>query len=264
MRLYWEVARTTARRTATYRAATFAGIVTNTVFGFILSYVMLAVFRERPTIGGFDAVDAVTFTFVTQGLLMVVGIFGSDYEMAYRVQSGEVAMDLSRPYDYQAWWAAVAYGKSFFYACARAAPPFLVGALVLHLRLPPHAWIWPAFALAVFLAVGVAFAFGFVVQLSAFWVVDVRGPSQIAWMPAGFLAGSYVPMFLFPDGIEQVVRLLPFAAMIQLPVEVFLGKHSGGDLLALYGMQVGWLVVLLALGRLVLARATRRVVVHGG
>ena len=58
MRLYWEVARTTARRLATYRAATFAGVVTNTVFGFILSYVLLAVFRERPDIDGFDAVDA--------------------------------------------------------------------------------------------------------------------------------------------------------------------------------------------------------------
>jgi len=264
MRLYWEVARTTARRASTYRAATFAGIVTNTVFGFILAYVMLAVFRERPTIGGFDAVDAVTFVFVSQGLLMVVGIFGSDYEQAYRVQSGEVAMDLSRPYDYQAWWAAVAYGKSFFYVCARSAPPFLMGALVLHLQLPPHPWIWPAFALAVFLAVGVAFAFGFVVQLSAFWVIDVRGPSQIAWLPAGFLAGTYVPVFLFPAGLAHVARLLPFASMIQVPVEIFLGKHRGGDLAGLYAMQVMWLVVLLALGRMALARAVRRVVIHGG
>ena len=54
MRLYWEVARTTARRQATYRTATLAGIFTNTVFGFILAYVMVAVFRARPEIGGFD------------------------------------------------------------------------------------------------------------------------------------------------------------------------------------------------------------------
>lgn len=264
MRLYWEVARTTARRMATYRAATVAGIVTNTVFGFILSYVLLAVFGERPAIGGFDAVDAVTFTFVTQGLLMVVGIFGSDFEMAYRVQSGEVAMDLMRPYDYQGWWAAVAYGKSFFYAWARGLLPFVLGALVLHLRLPTDAWVWPAFALGVVLAVGVAFAWGFLVQLSAFWVLDVRGPAQIAWLPAQFLAGTFVPVVLFPDGLERVARALPFAAMIQLPVEIFLGKHEGFDLLGLYALQVLWLVVLVALGRVVLARAVRRVVVHGG
>ena len=35
MRLYWEVARVMARRLRAYRAATFAGVVTNTVFGYL-------------------------------------------------------------------------------------------------------------------------------------------------------------------------------------------------------------------------------------
>jgi hypothetical protein len=111
MRLYVEVSRATARRMSTYRGAAFAGVVTNTVFGFILAYVLRAVFRERGVIDGFDAADAVTFTFVTQGMLMVVGIFGRS-EQADRVRTGEVAMDLSRPYDYQAWWAAVALRRN--------------------------------------------------------------------------------------------------------------------------------------------------------
>ena len=264
MRLYWEVARTTARRLATYRAATFAGIVTNTVFGFILSYVLLAVFRQRPDIDGFDAVDAVTFTFVVQGLLMVVGIFGTDYEQAERVKTGEVALDLSRPYDYQGWWAAVAYGKALFYCWARGIPPFVVGALALDVRLPDQPWVWPAFLASVVLAVGVAFGWGFLLQLSAFWIVDVRGPNQIGWVAAHFLSGMFVPLFLFPDGAERVVRVLPFASMMQLPAEVFLGRHAGLDLLGVYAIQAAWLVALVAAGRLVMARAVRKVVIHGG
>jgi ABC-2 type transport system permease protein len=264
VRLYWEVARATARRMTTYRGATFAGIFTNTVFGLILSYVLLAVFRERSTVGSFDAVDAVTFTFVVQGLLMVVGIFGNDREMASRILTGEVALDLCRPYDYQGWWAAVAYGKASFYVWARGIVPFAVGALVFHLRLPTEPWIWPAFALSVLLAVGLAFAWGFLLQLSAFWIVDVRGPSQIGWFLAQFLAGMLVPLVLFPDGLERWVRALPFPGMLQLPAEVFLGKHTGVDLVLTYTTQLAWLVVLLAAGRLVLARAVRRVVVHGG
>ncbi|MBV9255191.1 MAG: ABC transporter permease, partial [Actinobacteria bacterium] len=35
MRLYWEVARRGFRRYATYRAATVAGVFTNSVFGLI-------------------------------------------------------------------------------------------------------------------------------------------------------------------------------------------------------------------------------------
>jgi ABC-2 type transport system permease protein len=264
VRLYWEVARTTARRLATYRAATFAGVVTNTVFGFILSYVLLAVFRERPDIDGFDAVDAVTFTFVVQGMLMVVGIFGTDYEQAERVKTGEVALDLCRPYDYQAWWAAVAYGRAMFYGWARGIPPFVVAALVLDLRLPADLWVWPAFLAAVVLAVGVAFGWAFILQLTAFWILDVRGPNQIGWVSAQFLSGTFVPLFLFPDGLERVVRALPFASIMQLPVEVFLGRHAGLDLLGVYATQAAWLAALAVAGRLILARAVRKVVVQGG
>lgn len=263
MRLYWQVTRTTARRMTTYRGATFAGVVTNTVFGFILAYVMLAVFSQRPEIGGFDAVDAVTFVFVTQAMLMTVGVFG-DTEMAERVRTGEVAMDLCRPYDYQGWWAGVHYGKAFFYIWARGIPPFAIGALALNLRLPGAPWVWVAFLVAVTLAVGVAFAWGFLLQLTAFWIVDVRGPVQLGWITAQVLSGVFVPLVLFPDALEAIVRALPFASMIQLPVETFLGKHSGADLVGVYATQLVWLAALVMAGRLVLARAVQKVVVHGG
>jgi ABC-2 type transport system permease protein len=267
MRLYLEVARVTARRLRAYRAATLAGIVTNTAFGYILTYVLLAATRDGPVssvgAGGFGAEEAATFTFVIQGLLMVVGIFGS-MEMAARVKTGEVALELAKPYDYQGWWAAVAFGRASFYLWARGVAPFALGALAFDLRLPADAWLWPAFVLAAALAVGLAFAWGFLLQMSAFWIVDVRGPNQLGWVAAQLCAGAFVPLALFPDGAETVVRLLPFASMMQVPAEVFLGRHRGGDLLAAYGVQAAWLAVLVALGRAVLARAERRVVIHGG
>jgi ABC-2 type transport system permease protein len=263
MRLYWEVARSTVRRLTTYRGATFAGVFTNTVFGFLLTYVLLAVFRERPEIGGYDATDAVTFTFVSQGLIMAVGMFG-DLEMALRVRTGDVAIDLFRPYDFQGWWAATAYGRAAFYAVFRGLPPVLIGALAFDLRLPSEAWVWPAFAVSVVLAVGVGFAWGFLLQLSVFWILDVRGPVQIGWVAANFLSGMLVPLVLLPDGFEQAVRVLPFASLIQVPCDVFLGKAQGLDLLVAFAMQAAWIAALTLAGRAVLARAERRVVVQGG
>jgi ABC-2 type transport system permease protein len=264
VRIYAEVARATARRMATYRGATFAGVFTNTVFGFLLAYVLLEVFRGRASIGDFDAVDAVTFTFVAQGLAMPVGVFGNDFEQSQRILTGEVAMDLCRPYDYQSWWAAVAFGKAWFYLWARGVPPFVVGSLFFDLRLPSEPWMWPAFALSVMLGVGIAFALRFIVQLLSFWIVDVRGPNQIVWIIAGLFGGMFAPLVLFPDWIEPLIRALPFAYMIGVPIEVFLGSHRGGDLAAVFAVQLLWLSVLLSAGRALLARAQRRLVIAGG
>lgn len=264
MRLYWEVARATARRMATYRTAAVAGVFTNTVFAFLLSYVMLAVFRERPEIDGFDALDAVTLVFIGQGLYpLSMGSMGVA-EVADRIKSGEVAVDLSRPYDFQAWWAAVAAGRAFHMGLYRGLAPVAVGGIAVGLRWPDSVGVWLLFLVSVALAAAVAFAWGFLLQLCAFWILDVRGPYQIGWLAAQFLSGLHVPVVVFPDGLEAVVRALPFVAMVQLPGELFLGKHPGAGALGVLLVQLGWLGVLVLAGRLVLARAVLKVVVHGG
>ncbi len=51
-RLYAAVAASGFRRYATYRTATAAGVFTNSVFGLILAYTYLAVWNERPHLGG--------------------------------------------------------------------------------------------------------------------------------------------------------------------------------------------------------------------
>lgn len=262
MRLYIEVARRTYTRISTYRSATLAGIFTNTVFGFVFAYVLLAVYEQRPTVGSFDAVDAVTFTFVAQGMAMVLGIFG-DTEMADRITTGDVIVDLQRPYDHQGWWAGVSYGKAAYYAVFRGVPPFLAGAMVFDLRLPAVADA-AAFVLSVVLAVGVAFGWRYLLGLTAFWLLDIRGANQLGWFTAQFFSGMFLPIVFFPDALELLARALPFASMLQLPVEVWLGKHQGGALLGVLTLQAVWLVLLVMAGRWVMARAVRRVVVQGG
>jgi ABC-2 type transport system permease protein len=262
MRLYVEVARRTYGRISTYRSATLAGVFTNTVFGFLLAYVLLAVYAQRSEVGGFDAVDAVTFTFVAQGLLMVLGMF-NDTEIADRITTGDVIVDLQRPYDHQAWWASVSYGKAGYYAIFRGVPPFVVGALVFDLRLPsPGDAV--AFVVSLTLAVGVAFGWRYLLQLTAFWLLDVRGANQLGWLAAQFLSGAFLPIVFFPLWLETICRALPFASMLQLPVEVWLGQYDAVGLVGVFALQAGWAVALVLAGRHVMRRAVRRVVVQGG
>ncbi|MGI8684414.1 MAG: ABC transporter permease [Acidimicrobiales bacterium] len=262
MRVLAVVARQTFRRMTAYRGATAAGLFTNTVFGFLIAYVLLAVYRERPDVGGFDAVDAVTFTFVAQSLIMVVGLFG-DNELPERIRTGDVVADLFRPVDLQAWLAAVAYGKAAFYAIFRGVVPFVVGAVVFDLRTPPPS-VWPWFVVSVLAAVAVAFGWRFLLALSAFWLLDDRGVSGLGLMTALFLSGLFVPVVFFPAWLETLARALPFASMLQVPAEVFLGKHVGADAARTVAVQLAWALALAAAGRVVLARAVRRVVVQGG
>ncbi len=265
MRLYWELARRSFRRFSTYRSATLAGVFTNTVFGFIKAAVLIAVYRERADVGGFDVRDALTFTFVSQGFLVVMGAFAGHLPLADRIQTGDVVADLYRPVDLQAFELAADMGRAAFQCTIRAIVPLLVGGLVFDLRLPSSPAVWLLFAVAVLLGLLVSFAHRFLVTLSTFWTLDYRAASQMSTVVAMFFSGFAIPVVFFPDWLERVARFLPYVGFAQIPIEVLLGKYESGlALAAALASQVAWAVVLFTGGRAVLRAATRRVVVQGG
>lgn len=265
MRVYLAVFACGLRRYATYRAATAAGVLTNCVFGLINALVLLAVFRARPHINGFDASDAVTQVFIAQAMIGPAATFGPPLELGDRIRAGDVAIDLLRPANLTGWWLAHDLGRSAFAFCFRSVPTFAVGAVVFRLTLPSSPYGWAAAATAVVLATLVGFGLRYLYALAGFWVLDTRGITAAAWVLGPFCAGMVLPLVLFPAPLAGVLRVLPWSALVQVPADIWLGQPRlpGGTLGAL-AYQAAWAAVLLTAGSLLTRRATRRVVVHGG
>ena len=261
MTRYWHLARLGFRRYSAYRGATFAGVFTNTVWGFMLVYVNLALFGRRQAVSGYDATDALTYVWISQGLIMTVYIWGWT-EIAQRVRTGDVATDFHRPVDFQGYWLAQDLGRAAYHAVFRGVPPVLLASLFFHLRLPGHPLTWLWFGISLLLAVCISFALRFLANLSAFWIHDHRGVISVTGFAFPFLAGLFgIPLVFLPPAVYRVLAALPFAGMGQAPLSVFLEKPGAAGAVLL---QAVWAVALLALGRLALRAAERRLVVQGG
>ncbi|WP_370419437.1 ABC transporter permease [Streptomyces sp. QH1-20] len=266
MRLYAAVAVSGFRRHATYRVATAAGVFTNTVFGFIIAYTFIALWDERPHLGGYDQAQALTFVWVTQALLAPMELMGGGFqeELQERIRSGDIAVDLYRPVDLQLWWLAADLGRAAFALLGRGVVPLAVGALAFDLALPADPARWPAFAFSVFLGVLVSFALRYLVALCAFWLLDGAGVNMISVLLGIFFTGLLLPLTVFPGLFGETVRLLPWSAMLQVPADVLLGQHTGTGLAGALAFQAVWAVALLAAGRALQSLATSKVVVQGG
>jgi viologen exporter family transport system permease protein len=264
--LYVAVARRSFQRYATYRSATLAGVFTNTVFGVIICYTYIALWRQRPALGGYDVSDALTYAWLGQSLVVTVALFGFGFqdELAERVRSGLIAVDLYRPVSVQLWWLVSDLGRAAFQVVARGIPPTLVGALLFDLRFPDDPLLWICFAASIGLAVVVSFGYRYLVGLSAFWLVDSSGVEYLVGVAALFLSGMALPLVVVPAWLGAIARALPFSATIQVPNDIFLGKEEGWDLVAALGFQALWAAVLFACGHLLTMLATRKVVVAGG
>jgi ABC-2 type transport system permease protein len=102
------------------------------------------------------------------------------------------------------------------------------------------------------------------VYVSVFYTLSPLGVRIIAAVGSDFLAGAIIPLPFFPDGVRQVAELLPFAAMQNMPLRIYSGDISGSDIWYGLLLQVFWLVVMLMLGKLLMKRALKKVVVQGG
>jgi ABC-2 type transport system permease protein len=264
--LYAAVAARSFRRFSTYRTATLAGIFTNSVFGVIYSYAYLAVWHQEHHAGGYDATDAVTYVWIGQALLMTVALWGGGTtdDLAERIRTGDVAIDLYRPVGLIGWYLAGDLGRAAYHVLTRGVAPTILGLVLFHIVLPDTPEAAVGFTVSLLFAVVTSFAIRFLVACTAFWLLDQTGVRTLSGVVAIFLSGMTLPLVIFPEPLRSIALALPWASYLQTPADIWLGQRTGAAIVGGLALQVFWIVVLFALCQTVLGAATRKVVVQGG
>jgi len=263
MSLYLAVAARAFRRATTYRSAYVAGILTNAFFGALVSFVYRALYTSGAGVAGLSEHDAISYAWATQAMISIGGGWLISHEIGGSIRTGDVVTDLMRPWSFFLYWLSRSVGERLYNLLVRGSLTYLIGVLYFGARVPGPADLI-AFAASVALALLVSFSFSFIVQLSAFWLLDNTGVSLLANVVLTFFSGFIMPIAFFPPALAAVARALPFQAITGLPAQVLLGQIAPADLPATLLLQLGWAVALGALGLAAQAAALRKVVVQGG
>lgn len=253
------------RRYATYRQATVAAIFTNAVFGFLRAAVLLAVLgASAGAVAGYDAPRLLTFVWAGQGLIGVV-LLWAPTDLADRIRTGDVIVDLLRPVDPVWRELAADLGRAAFAALTRFAGPIAVGAMAFDLYVPRRPATYLLFLCSAGLATVVCFGCRYLVNAAAYWLLDARGP-QLAWtLLSGVLGGLYFPLWFLPSAAALVLVVgTPFPSVLQLPLDVLTERGSLLHQAGCLAVQAGWAGVMLGLCRWAQARGERKLVVQGG
>ncbi|WP_228122422.1 hypothetical protein [Saccharothrix syringae] len=124
-------------------------MATNVVFGVLRLAVLTAAVSQGP-IAGYDVAATSTYTWLGQGLVAFVVLWG-DRQLSDRVRTGDVVVDLYRPWHLQPALYAEDVGRAGYALLVRFGPPVAVGALLFpsggphRARCPRSrsAWRWP-------------------------------------------------------------------------------------------------------------------------
>jgi ABC-2 type transport system permease protein len=264
--LYLHVARTAAQRQLAYRQANLAGFLTNLFFGLLRAYVMIALYQVKggqPDIAGYSLISAITYTGLTQAFIGAVRIFGW-WDLMRTIKSGDVVSDMSKPFDFYFFWMAQDFGANAVHILTRSLPIMLAYALFFQFVGPATLGVALAFILSLLLAMFASFAWRFIVNIIALWTVDALGVGRLMYTISIFFSGFLVPVAFFPDWLKTIAYLTPFPAMIETPVQIYLGILQGQAIAPALLTQALWFVALYAVGRWLLAAGVRKLVIQGG
>jgi ABC-2 type transport system permease protein len=263
MKVFWEITKLSFQRQLSYRAATLAGLITNIFFGLLRASVLIALYNNREVVAGLSIQDVITYTGLTQAVIVYLSIFGS-YDLMRSVYQGEIAGDLLKPINLFTFWLAQDFGRAIVGFFLRGLSIMIIYALVFDITYPTSFTQWLALFVTLSLSWLISFAYRFLVNLSAFWSPDARGIGRFAFIIVMFFSGFLMPLRFFPDWVQTLAYFTPFPHMLNTVVEIYLGVLTSTQLINALLAQVAWAIVLIVMGQIVLRLGTKRLVILGG
>ena len=78
------------------------------------------------------------------------------------------------------------------------------------------------------------------------------------------LSGQLVPLAFFPEVAQKIIVVLPFAGLAHVPLQIYLGKFDGRQMLLALAYQALWAGLLVYLGAIFWRDSARRMTIQGG
>lgn len=250
-----------------YRAAALAGIVTQFVWGTMELLMFRAFYKAEPSAFPMTFQATASYVWMQQAFLALFMAWMMENEIFNSIVDGNIAYELCRPINIYNMWFARSLANRLSKAALRSIPLLLAAAFLpapYGLMLPVSLPAFFLFFLTLFLGVGVTVSFCMLIYMACFFTISSAGIRMVATSAVEFFSGAVIPLPFFPDSIRQILELLPFASMQNVPLRIYSGDLHGNAMWQAIGLQLFWLFALTGTGRLLNALAMKKITVQGG
>ena len=253
-----------------YRAAAFAGFVTQLFWGSIRLMILAAFYAAAEGPQPMNMVEVVAYVWLGQALLGMLP-WNTDADFKEQIASGAVAYDLLRPLDLYGYW----YARTLAFRTATTtlrAIPMVAFAMLLLPAFGLAEWALPApsvtaligFLVAILAAALLSTAITVLAHISMLWTLSGEGVDRILPSFVTVLSGMVVPLPLFPDWLQPFLSWQPFRGLCDVPYRIYSGNIPISEAANEIVFTLAWTVVIVWFGRYLLSRGVRRLVVQGG
>jgi ABC-2 type transport system permease protein len=258
---YFSVAKVSVVNSLMYFTDFLAGSLFVGLIIFIFINLWQVVYSSsEPLIAGFTLPMMIWYLVMTESI--VTSPKRIIEEIGDEIQSGDIAQNLNKPYNYVLFKYASTMGKTtltFFMT-------FLVGGIVTYLMVGGIDFSLkslPFIILLVVVALTLNFAMMAFLGIMALWLEDAKAIHFIYTKLVFVLGGMLIPLDIFPVWLQGISKALPFSFIAYHPARLFVNFSFTG-FLEVFFYQLIWLGLIAIMISVVYAICIRRFSANGG
>jgi ABC-2 type transport system permease protein len=259
----WAQIRANMQYQFTYPHELFTDLLQMLLQMLVFRQVWIALYAGRDAHAGVTLAQAVTYQLIN---VIVVRLFATWvlWSANDRIRSGDIVFQISRPTYYGHLMLFEFVGQSFTKLATTSVPMFVVVCLLFRPTLPSSGYVWTSFGVSLGLGFLTAFYVDYILSLIGFWTTELSGLFWAKDSMIAILGGTYLPLWIYPPVLRQLLTFLPFQGISYTPVAIFVGQIGLSQLPRAFAVQIAWLVILAVGSRGLYASAMKKMAVQGG
>lgn len=258
-----EIAKINMKSNLSYVFAAWGAFMANIVQIFVFYYIWMAVYGGNPILNDIGKDQMIMYVILSRILYTQV-TWNFIYIIAEKIKTGEIAMDLLRPVDFQLYMYTGRVGDIIAFGVMNAIPSLIISCIFLGCYMPKSPLALLYSLLSLFMAITISFFIEFWIGLLTFYTTNSWGLTTLQEALVSFFSGALVPLSFFPGWLKAIINVLPFKDMIYTPISIYLELTKGTQVLSSLLMQFLWVVIMFILSRLFFKVAIKKVTIQGG
>lgn len=259
------LARGSLMESLAFRASAITRVIANFVYLIIIYFLWRAIYDSSPAdvVNGMTFYDTMVYLVLASAMFNVLDAF-IVWEIGRGYQSGELVEQLVKPISYQRYLFFGTIGGSVMLFVTTFLPTFVIVYLITHGSFTLGINLI-FFLISMVLAFVINFCVDFIVGTICLYTQSIWGVNMMKEVVVSLLSGATIPLAFFPEGIRNVVNVLPFQAIYHTPLHILTARDLKlSDYLQGLGIQLLWVVILFGAGRLFWNRSMKNLTVNGG
>ncbi|WP_299090818.1 ABC transporter permease [uncultured Metabacillus sp.] len=250
-----------------YRAAALAGVATQFFWGFMYIMIFEAFYLNTIESPPIALKELIIYIWLQQAFLAFIALWFRDNELFDLITTGNIAYELCRPCGIYGFWYAKLLAQRLSSAFLRSFPILLVAFFLpepYNMTPPPNVLSFVLFLTSLILGLFLLVSISMFIYISVFVTMSPVGSLLIFGVIGEFFAGLIIPIPLMPSWLQNIAYMLPFRLTADFPFRVYSGHIHHHEAIAGILSQLGWLAILVLLGKIAFHKALQKVVVQGG